>query len=439
MSDPITIEADWTWTGSRFESGVQVAVAANGRIESVGRANPDSNPVPVKRLTDRALLPGMINVHSHAFQRALRGQGETFPKGAGSFWTWREAMYRLVDSMDAETLYEVSRQAFVEMLGCGITTVGEFHYLHHDATLDGFSFDELVLRAASDAGIRIALLCCYYRTGAIGKPLSGGQRRFDGKSLETYLNRTDGLRERLESQTQSMGIAPHSIRAVALDEIVTLHAEAARRGLPFHIHVEEQVGEVEECLKAYGARPMTLLLDRLQDMRNVTVIHGTHATASDLTRFAQAGGTICLCPLTEGNLGDGFFDLAAFRGAGGRICIGTDSNARLCMTEELRWLEYAQRLKTRTRGCCTDESGGAARALFEAATENGAAALRVEAGRIAVGRCADFIAVDLNASALSGWTPDTLLDAFVFGTSENVVAGVCVGGRWVRPVTRVGH
>jgi len=421
------IEADWTWIGGAFTRNIRVAVDANGRIAQVGAlAAP-----PTVRFPGKALLPGIINVHSHAFQRGLRGLGEAFPHGAGTFWTWREAMYRLVDAMDAEALYRLSHQAFREMLACGITTVGEFHYLHHAAGSWGFEFDEVVLRAARDAGIRIVLLNCYYKTGGIGKPLTGGQLRFDGVSVLAFWRQMEHIATRLDPATQSLGVAPHSIRAVGIDDIVALRRESRKRGMVFHIHVEEQQREVAECRAAYGQSPMVLLTDRLEIDETVTAIHCTHTDSSDMSAFVGAGGQVCLCPLTEGNLGDGIPDLTGIRAAGGRICVGTDSNARLCMTEDLRWMEYGQRLKTQTRGRCVDAAGSAANALWEIATINGARSLGLTAGRIEAGCWADFVVLDLAAPSLAGWMPETLLDAFIFGTGESVIAATCVGGNFV--------
>jgi len=421
-----TIEADWTWTGQSFEKGVQVVVKADGRIDLVGRLG----LTPTKRLADRALLPGMVSAHSHAFQRGLRGQAEVFPDGAGSFWTWREAMYRLVAGMDGDVLFRLCRQTFGEMLAAGISAVGEFHYLHHDASFDGYAYDDIVLQAAANAGIRLVLLNTYYRTGGIGQPLNGPQKRFATPSTDVYWRQMDRLARRADPWTQSLGVAAHSIRAVGMEEIAALHAEARRRGMVFHIHVEEQRREVEECVSAYGTRPLALLNERLDVDERFTAVHCTHSESGDLGRFARHGGNVCLCPLTEANLGDGLADLPAIRAGGGHICVGTDSNARICMTEELRWLEYGQRLRSESRGVCRDAAGSVARGLWETVTVGGARSLGLKTGRIEVGFCADFVAIDLKAPALAGWTPETLLEAFIFGSAETAVAGTCVGGRW---------
>ena len=435
MSQAQIIQADQTWTGKRFEEDVRIVVTPDGYIERVGV----SDHKPTARLRDRAIIPGLINVHSHAFQRGLRGRGESFPKGAGSFWTWREAMYALVESMDADRVYALSHQAFAEMLSAGITTVGEFHYLHHDKTCESYRFDEIVLTAAYDAGIRIVLLNTFYNTGNINAPLSQVQRRFASSSCDAYWRQFDRLASILHDDTQSLGVVAHSIRAAGLDDIGALHREARQRGLVFHMHVEEQRREIEECVAAYGQPPMALLNERLAVDDAFTAVHCTHTAPEDMKRFVASGGNVCLCPLTEANLGDGLADVAGIRAAGGHVCVGTDSNARIDMTEELRWLEYGQRLESECRGVFVDEGGSVAKPLLEAATVGGARSLKLRAGRIEPGYLADLVALDLTAPALTGWTDDTLLDAFIFGTGNEAIATTCVAGRWTRPPNTSAH
>lgn len=419
------LEADLTWTGAEFRRGIRVAIAADGRIASVGTETPQ----PTRRLGGMALLPGFVNAHSHAFQRGLRGAGERFPAGAGSFWTWREAMYALVESLDRNTLARICRQAFSEMRDAGITAVGEFHYLHHQHP-DDFAFDEVVLAAAADVGIRIVLLETYYATGGVGRPLYGGQLRFSTQSLDRFVRQLDRLAGVLHAATQSLGVVAHSIRAVIPQDIARLHRESVRRAMPFHIHVEEQQREIDESLAAFGKRPMALLCDTVESASNITAIHCTHTTSADLARFVGAGGRVCCCPLTEGNLGDGIPDLAATPAAWGRLCLGSDSNARISPIEEMRWLEYGQRLRGELRGGLPDQEGSVAATLLAAATEHGARALGVEAGGIAPGAWADLTALDLGSPSLEGVPPERLAEALVFGSGNEAIAGTWVGGRW---------
>jgi formimidoylglutamate deiminase len=337
-------------------------------------------------------------------------------------------MYRLVDDFDAASLRKVSAAAFREMRDAGITTVGEFHYLHHQREGD-FSLDDAVVEAAHEAGIRMVLLYCYYASSAPGVPLREPQRHFATPTLESFWQQVDVLAHRLDPQTQTLGIAPHSIRAVGPQEIALLYREAVRRGLPVHMHVEEQRREIEESNAAYGRSPMAVILDATQDGA-FTAVHCTHTADADMKRFLAAGGIVCLCPLTEGNLGDGIPSLAQAHTAGGRLAIGTDSNNRLAMLEEMRWLEYGQRLRAEMRGALTDAAGDVAPVLLAAGTTGGARALGVPAGRIAPGCWGDFVAIDLRAPSLAEVPPERLLAALVFGSGNEAIAGTYVGGRW---------
>ena len=424
MSAPV-IEADLTWTGNGFAAGAQVAVADDGRIAAVGALGRQTT----QRLRRVALLPGFVDTHSHAFQRGLRGSGERFPAGAGSFWTWREAMYALVGSLDRDSLRRVSVQAFGEMRDAGVTTVGEFHYVHHEREGD-FALDQVVLDAAGDVGIRIVFLNTFYATGAPGKPLQGAQCRFATPSVEEYWRRMDLLAAGLDPLTQTLGAVAHSIRAASPEQIRAIHEEAVRRGLPFHMHVEEQRREIEESTAAYGRTPMKVILDALDVGDNFTAVHCTHTSDADMQRFLDAGGMVCLCPLTEANLGDGIPRLALPHAARGRLALGTDSNNRLSLLEEMRWLEYGQRLRGEMRGALADEAGQVATTALAAATTGGARALGLDTGRIAPGAWADFVAVDLTAPCLAEIGNERLLEALIFGGGNEVIAGTFVGGRW---------
>jgi formimidoylglutamate deiminase len=421
------VEADWTWTGQRFEPGIQIAMDARGTIEDIGRLGAGQ----AERMPGRALLPGMVNTHSHAFQRGLRGKGDRFPAGVGTFWSWREAMYQLVQELDPEPFHRLCVAAFREMLAGGTTTVGEFHYFHHSQATTDYAFDRLIVEAAREAGIRLVLLLTYYRTGGIGQPLEGGQKRFGTRSPEEYWSQMDQVASHLDGTTQTLGAVAHSIRAATPHEIGSLHAESVRRGLPFHIHVEEQRKEIEDAVACYGATPMALLTGAIADCSNVTAIHCTHTAPPDMERYLGRGGRVCLCPLTEGNLGDGIPDLAPVHRAGNRICLGSDSNNRISMFEDMRWLEYGQRLSDETRGVLRPDDGNLARVLFQAATVGGAAALGLSVGALERGVPADFFTVDLDAPMLAGWTGENLLDSLIFGGDPSLVTATAVGGKWV--------
>ena len=424
----LLIQADLTWLDGSFTPGVTVAVGVGGRIESVGSAH-HSGSGAFRRMEGMALLPGFVNTHSHAFQRGLRGAVERFSRVNGTFWTWRDGMYALADSLDRESFGQLCRRAFSEMRSAGFTAVGEFHYLHHERDHD-WAFDEVVLEAAAEVGIRLVLLQACYSSGGIGRPLEPGQRRFDSVDLATYWRQWDRLARQLDPRTQSIGVVAHSVRASTLAEIKALHAEAVRRRLPFHIHVEEQRKEIEEAVAAYGRTPMRVLCEELQRAEGITAIHCTHTSPEDMTVFLQGGGRVCVCPLTEGYLGDGIPDLAAPHAAGGRLALGTDANTRISAIEDMRWLEYGQRLRAERRGALADPRGGVAACLLDAATAGGAAALGLGSGRIAPGEWADFVVVDLNAVPLAGEPSEGLLEAITFGGGNEVVAGTFVGGKW---------
>ena len=409
------IAAELVWTGDRFERGVHVTVD-NGRITAVGTP---ARPATL-RLPKRALLPGFVNAHSHAFQRGLRGHVEAFPDGAGSFWAWREAMYGLAADLSWKGFREQCANAFTEMRAAGITTVGEFHYFHH-AKADDYALDTVVLDAAREAGIRIVLLNAYYATGGIGEPLQGAQLRFKTESTKAYLKQMDALQNSLDPATQSLGFVVHSVRASNKRDLGEIHRESKRRGSVFHIHMENQPLEVQQCMEAYGKRPLQVLLECAEVDDKTTCVHCIHSDPSDMMMYRTSGGRVCLCPLTEANLGDGLIDIANV----GAVSLGTDSNARISMLEEMRWLEYGQRLRMRRRGLHED-----AGAMLAAATVGGAISLGVDTGEIAPDRLADFAVIDLEAPALRGWTEATLLPAIVTGTGEEVIAGTCVGGDW---------
>lgn len=423
---PQIIEADLTWVNGRFERGVRVAISGD-RITTVGPGGPE----PTRRLRHRALLPGFVNAHSHAFQRGLRGLGEHYPSGFGDFWSWREAMYSLVEELTPEQLQRLCRLAFEEMLAAGVTTVGEFHYIRHrNADQRDFAFDEVVLQAAADAGIRIALLPCLYATGNFNQPLAGGQRRFATPDIDDAVRQADRLAAQIDPATQTIGVAPHSLRAVPPDMAKACFAIAAERGWMIHMHVEEQQREIDDCVAALGARPMRWLLDNADLNERFTAIHATHALPDDLAALGSRGGNVCVCPITEANLGDGIANLRKMLERPDGVCVGSDSNIRIDFAEEARQMEYSQRLRDQRRGRLIDADGLTAPRLLDCVTRNGARALGLPTGGIESGRLADFATLDLDHPHLEETTPDSLAAAFVFGAGAECVREVCVGGVW---------
>lgn len=420
------IEPDLALVGGRFERGIRVEILPEGTLGRVGRFE---HPA-VRRLPGRAVIPGFVNAHSHAFQRGLRGMGEDFPVGAGSFFTWREAMYALVERLDFGSAYTLSRKAFEEMLDAGFTTVGEFHYVRHISDQARFVLDEAIVTAAADAGIRLVLLHTAYETGGVERPLVGGQRRFETRGLDEYWREHARLEELVGGIGGTVGVVAHSVRAVPFNSIRLLHQGSLERGQVFHMHVEEVVLEITECEGHYGRRPMQMVVEELAVDGRFTAVHCTHTDPRDMERFGARGGNVCLCPLTEGNLGDGVPGVPHMRKAGARIAIGTDLNSRLCAFEELRWLEYVQRVTRQERGVLVNSHGHAAEALLEVGTVNGARSLGVHAGLLEPGRLADLAVIDLEHPTLAEWTERSLPASLVFGAGTSVVVATCVGGRW---------
>jgi formimidoylglutamate deiminase len=402
------------WIDGDFRSGVEIEVDGNLIVDVRRTDLPPLEP-------QVAMLPGFVNAHSHAFQRGLRGCGEVLANPADDFWSWREAMYGLVETLTPELAHHYSLQAFQEMRSSGITTVGEFHYIHHsDAGVD-FALDEAVLAAASEADLRIVLLHACYLTGGFGKPLASAQQRFDGVDLDTWWAGFDRAESACRGPKQSMGVVIHSLRAVPIQHAAEIRREARRRGLVVHLHLEEQLAEIEDCRAAHGCTPMRLVLDHLEPGPDMTAVHCTHTDPQEMSAYAATGAHVCLCPLTEANLGDGIADVTGMRASGASICLGTDSNARISMVEEMRWCEYGQRLRDGRRGVCVDADGRMDRPLIDMATHAGAASLGLMSGVIRPGHSADFTSIDLNAPALRGIDTHRLAAAFITGGGADCV------------------
>ena len=394
-----------------------------GVIDSV--EEPDDQPA--ERISG-VVVPGLPNLHSHAFQRALAGLTERRGGDADSFWTWREAMYRFVERLSPDDLEAIAAFAYMEMLEAGFTSVAEFHYLHHQP--DGRPYDnvaemsERIVAAAETAGIGLTLLPVLYRqSGFLGKPPTPAQRRFVcDRDVYARLMET-------RVPTGTIGIAPHSLRAVTLDDLQW--AALTWRGLPAHIHVAEQTREVEECLAAHRRRPIDLLLDTVEiDASRWCLVHATHANAGELTRIVKANAVVGLCPITEANLGDGLFDARAFLAHGGRFGIGSDSLVRISAADELRTLEYGQRLMHRQRNVLGETTRSTGRRLFEAAAAGGAQAMGRSwpVGRIGTGARADFVVLDHHHPSLAAAQGDSLLDAWLFAADNAAIKTVYCGG-----------
>lgn len=375
----------------------------------------------------RFVAPAMPNLHSHAFQRAMAGLAETRGPGEDSFWSWRTEMYRVALSMTPEQVEAVAAQLYMEMLEAGFCRVGEFHYLHHDH--DGSPYGDpaemaaRIAAASAETGIGLTLLPVFYAHSGFGGAASiEGQRRFihDVDGFARLIGRAREIVSRLPGAV--LGVAPHSLRAATpeeLDAVVPLV-----NGGPVHIHVAEQVREVEDCLAWCGRRPVEWLLDNIGIDGRWCLIHATHMSADETARMAKSGAVAGLCPITEANLGDGVFEAPSFLAAGGRFGIGSDSNILISLAEELRTLEYSQRLSRRSRNVVAAPGQSTGLNLYDQALKGGAQALGA-AGGIAAGRSADLLALDL--SAVNYLPAEKVLDHFVFARGIGVDS-VWVGG-----------
>jgi formimidoylglutamate deiminase len=403
----------------QLESCMQAALSAN------------NGPAATELLSTTAQgdwrIPGIANLHSHAFQRVMAGLAERQTHPEDSFWTWRETMYRFAARMDPDGTYAVAAQLYVEMLEAGYTSVCEFHYLHHAP--DGRPYDDpaamsrALIAAARDTGIRMTLLPVLYMTGGFdGRALSVRQQRF-GHEAESFLRLLQILRAE-ESELLRIGCAFHSLRAVpeaAMHEVLA----ALPPESPLHIHIAEQIGEVQDCLALRGARPVEWLQQNFEVDSRWTLVHATHLTPVETKQLAASGATVAICPTTEANLGDGLFPLRAYLDAGGAWGIGSDSHISVSPVEELRWLEYGQRLATRHRNIAV---GAESTSVGETLLRGALASTRQATGQDAAD---DFVVLDAGAAIFAGAHADDAIDRWIFGGNRPAVREVHVGGQRV--------
>jgi formiminoglutamate deiminase len=416
--------AELAWVG-RVAERVTIGVK-EGRIDSLAF---DSTPPPDTKMLRGLTIPGLANPHSHASLRALRARTQT---QASDFWSWRRMMYGLVDRLDPERYYRLARATYAEMALAGITVVGEFHYLHHDRGGRRYNnpnvMGEALLAAAADVGIRITLLdACYLQGSAGGDPLEPPQLRFSDGDSDVWAARVDDL---AGSETAQIASAIHSVRAVDPQSMATVSDWARRQGAPLHVHASEQPRENEECIAALGVTPTALLAQAGVLGPKTTVVHATHVTPSDIELFGTTGTTVCLCPTTERDLGDGIGPARELANAGSPLTVASDMHAVIDLFEELRALELDQRLISGRRGLHSPEH------LLTAATSAGARSLGWGEWGLAPGAAADFITVRLDSPRTAGATVETALAHLVFAASAADVTDVVVGGR---PVVEGGH
>jgi formimidoylglutamate deiminase len=408
---------------------VLVGIGDDGRIASVtknGTAEAGSARV-------ETLLPALSNLHSHTFQRAMAGLTERRgPSERDSFWTWREVMYRFLDLLSPEDIEAIAAFAFMEMQEAGFAAVAEFHYLHNQpggaAYADPGELSARIAAAQAVTGIGLTLLPVYYAQGGVdGRPLAGGQLRFGSKiaGFAALMQRAGEIVRGL-SPDCGLGIAPHSLRAVGPADLEALTGMLP--DAPFHMHIAEQQGEVEEALAELGARPVEWLLANMPVDKRWCLIHCTHMEPRETEALARSGAVAGLCPVTEANLGDGIFDGARFLAAGGSFGVGSDSNIRITVNEELRQLEYSQRLRDRARVVLAGPGRSAGRVLYDRALAGGAQALGRASGRIAPGFWADLVALGRGEGLAIANQPDLPLDNWIFA-GDGAVTDVWSAGR----------
>jgi formimidoylglutamate deiminase len=416
-----------------FTTGPGLLVSPTGSVLAA-----DTNAsAAVVDLPGKALFPGFVNAHSHSFQRLIRGKSESRVTSGRDFWSWRGTMYHAAAKLDPQDVYDVARMAFLEMLLSGTTTVGEFHYLHNAP--GGRPYDDpnllskQIIAAAQSVGIRIVLLRSAYLRSGYELPPDPGQIRFF-ESASQFLDNMEALRKEYPADSAEVrfGVAPHSLRAVPLRELKEIAGWTRERKLPLHMHVAEQIGENEACLREYGLTPVALLGREGLLAPDFTAVHAIHITADEIEQLARATATVCSCPTTERNLGDGVIVADQVMRKGIRIAFGSDSQAQIDPLEDARELEYHLRLERQQRAIL-DQIGEQTLAsrLFDCATAHGARALGVPAGELTGGLSADFFTVDLDDVSIAGNSGNDLLPLAVFSLSRSAIRDVMVNGRWV--------
>ncbi|MDT0603834.1 formimidoylglutamate deiminase [Thalassotalea castellviae] len=385
------------------------------------------------------VIPGMVNCHSHAFQRAFAGFSEQGSEGQDSFWTWRKVMYKFLAQLTPENAQVIATQLYIEMLKMGYTRVAEFHYLHHD--INGEPYAELstmasaIFDAAKDSGIGLTLLPVLYRYSGFGEQAATeGQKRFINNTEQFNQLVSDCFRLSDSYENTNVGIAPHSLRAVDLTSLAVAveHVRALDANAPIHIHIAEQQQEVNDCVAHYGKRPVQWLLDNMSLDQQWCLIHATHINEQERQGIIAARSIAGICPTTEANLGDGIFPTTEFLAEQGTFAIGSDSHISVNPIEELRWLEYAQRLIKQQRAILAHEKQiSVGQNLWQSAALGGAQSTHSNAGELAVGKQADLLVLDDNKLALFAHDEQHLLDSVIFATQTNVVKDVMVNGCWV--------
>src|SRR5271154_4244895 len=424
------------YSSGRFIADGEVLVSESGQfLETPEKFVPSSTKIV--NLPGKALLPGFVNAHSHSFQRLIRGKSESRIVSGKDFWSWRGTMYHAASQLDPQDVYDVARMTFLEMVLAGATTVGEFHYLHNAPNGQPYDDPNLlskqVIAAAQSVGIRIVLLRTAYLRSGYEMPRDPGQIRFF-ESTEAFLENMSALARDSSATPSSVrfGVAPHSVRAVPLPDLRRIAAWSQENKLPLHMHVAEQVAENAACMREYGLTPVQLLSKERLLSPNFTAVHAIHIGADEIAMLAEANATICSCPTTERNLGDGIIAADRVMTAGIRVALGSDSQAQIDPLEDAREVDYHLRLEHQERAIL-DQIGGhtLASRLFDCATVHGARALALPGGGLAPGSFADFFTVDLNDVSIAGHSAEDLLPIIVFSLNRSAIRDVVVNGKFI--------
>lgn len=439
-----SFSAPLAWVNGTWAKDVLLSVGGDGTWQSID-VHTSADQRRDATVLNGPVLPGMVNAHSHAFQRAIAGMtertGGAQASGQDNFWSWRDRMYSAALRISPEQLEAIAAQLYSELVQVGYTQVCEFHYLHNDphgkAYADPLEMSAALVRAAGTVGIGITLLpTLYMRSGFSANSLRDDQRRF-ASTPESIAQLCEGIQRNFGSSLVNTGLALHSLRAVAPQALREAAQFAKTRRIPIHIHVAEQTSEVADCIQHTGLRPVQWLLEHAGLDAQWNLVHATHTTPVELQAVQRSGASIVLCPTTEGNLGDGVFDLPSYAKAGGKWSIGSDSHVTRSWQEELRLLEYSQRLALRQRNVLANATvahtaePSTAAALFNAAMNGGSAGSGRRMKGITVGERADFSVMDMSSSALLGIPTSHLLDAFVFSSPDARLSDVFVAGKQI--------
>lgn len=421
------------WLDNIWRKNIYMQIDEYGIIQWIGNDNP---PQKQPEIVKNAFIPGLVNCHSHAFQYAMAGMTEYLADGKNSdnFWSWRDLMYKLSNKISPDHMIHISACLYAEMLKYGITSVAEFHYLHND--LEGRSYRQpatmshAIIEGARIAGIQLTLIPVYYRLGDFNKPANELQKRFIFKDLNSYFSLIEDL-QKIQNDDLIIGTGVHSLRAANTTEVVEVLNNKDHPG-PIHMHISEQQKEVDSCITNWGSRPISWVADNIDIGPNHSFIHATHVDTNELDKLAHSGSNVILCPSTEGSLGDGFFPLRDYLLKQGTFSIGTDSHVGLSIFEELRWLDYQQRLHLQSRNVlCHKPLESSGDILFKKCISGGRQSLGIKNKPFSIGSTLDGLSIDMNHPTMFNRDSKYWLSSIIYTGNNHAISGVMRNGKWV--------